>query len=125
MKALFRFKYEALLAARAAGAYTYESTAEAGDLEAQEPGLTAAGEVSCLRSSGGDVFAWREKSPSIYYGVSEEGDPFVFERGSDCVYIDTAPTLDRSKLAKVYCDDEIIEVNDDDPAYLELIKYLD
>lgn len=114
MKALFRYKYEALQAAQSAAGYTYESTADAEDLDAQDPKLNdATGEVNCLRSADGDIFAWWEESPIIYIGVGEPG----------CCNSD--PTLDRSKLAREYCDDEIIEVTDADPAYLDLIKYLD
>lgn len=113
MNALFRYKYQALQAAQSAAGYTYESTADAGDLDAQDPGLQqATGEVSCLRSSEGDVFAWWEKSPTIYFAADDDGNV------SD-------PTLDRAKLAREYCDDEIVEFSDEDDEYLDLIKYLE
>jgi hypothetical protein len=113
MKALFRYRYQAQQAARNLDGYCYESTAEADTLDAQEPELqNATGEVSCLRSSAGDILAWWEESPIIYYGADEDGGM-------------TDPTLDKSKLTKEgYLEDEIIEVPDTDPCYFELIKLI-
>ena len=112
MKALFRYRYQAQQSANAQEAYCYESTAEAEGLDFQEPVVAAAGEVDCLRSSAGDIFAWMEESPVIYYGADEDGGM------SD-------PTLDKSKLTKEgYLEDEIIEVPDTDPCYFELIKLI-
>lgn len=110
MKALFRYKYQALLAAQSAAGYTYESTADAETLDTQDPKLQQATVFSCLRSSDGDVFAWWEESPTIYFTTDEDGEV----------------TLDKSKLTKAgYFDDEIVAIGDENPAYLDLIKYLE
>ena len=110
MHALFRYRYQAQ---QAATGYCYESTADAETLDAQEPDLQQAkGETNCLRNSAGDVFAWWEPSPVIYYGADEDGEM-------------TDHTLDKSTLTKEgYLEDEIIEVRDTDPTYYELIKLI-
>ena len=62
MKVLFQYKYQALQAAQSAAGYTYESTADAETLDIQDNFIPwAKGEVSCLRSSEGDIFAWWEE----------------------------------------------------------------
>lgn len=66
MKALYRYRSEAESAAKASGLPTYKSTCDAWDdiNEIKDAALQragVAGEVNCLKTDAGDIFAWWEE----------------------------------------------------------------
>lgn len=86
MKKFYRFKNEALAALERSGKAGYLSTAEDwGGLELVGfgPGFGWAGEVSCMRTDDGDIFAWWEDEltyMSLINGVATfNADPFAVE----------------------------------------------